>query len=124
MAITGFRNHADMSFCDSLAVVAPSGGYTAGQMVKVEDTVGIVMEAALVGVRVAILIKSPAVTAPCLVVATGQFVAGDKVYYKSSGAELTVVSSGNTLCGIVRETGAVGDEELVIMLDGTLGIIS
>lgn len=81
----------------STKLTAPSAGYTAGQMVKVEDTVFIIVTTAAVGVATAAIYWAEKVVVPK---ATGvTFAVGDKVYFDASAAKITSVASGNTLCG-------------------------
>ena len=101
----------------SMQVVAPSGGYTAGDMVKVQDTVGVISESVL-ATKVAVLIYAcEKIVVPK---ATGiTLEAGDKVYYDGAGA-ITNVSSGNTLCGRALEAAGSSDEEVEIHLKGNV----
>ncbi len=122
MAITGLQNHADMDRCWTNAVVAPSGGYTQGQMVMINDVVGVIMTAADAGELATFLYKSPSITVPCAIAATGSYEDKAKVYFDATNAEVNETASGNTLCGVVVEQPATGAEEVQIALDGTLGI--
>jgi len=123
-ATTGFQLHSPLWKCETNDVEAPSGGYTQGQMVKINDVVCIAMTAASAGDQCAMLVKAPMVTVPCLEATTGYYADKEKVYFDESEAEVTQESSGNTLCGHVVQDSALGDEEVMISLDGTLGIVS
>jgi len=124
MAITGLKNHAAMDRCWTNPVTAPSGGYTQGQMVKVQDVVGIIMTDADEGEDTTLLYKSPSITVPCETASTGSYADKAKVYFDAANARVTETASGNTLCGIVIEQPATGATEVKIALDGTLGITS
>ena len=122
MAITGLQNHASMDRCRTNAVIAPSGGYTQGQMVLINDVVGVIMTAVDAGDLVTLLYNSPLITVPCAIASTGSYEDKAKVYFDAANAEVNETASGNTLCGVVTEQPATGAEEVTIDLDGTLGI--
>jgi len=117
-------------------VTAPSGGYTGGQMVKINDVVGVIVPpldtsgggttapTIAAGTLCAFIFKAPMIVVPCLAATTGYYADKEKVYFDESEAEVTQESSGNTLCGIVLEDSETGDEEVLIALDGMLGIVS
>ena len=100
----------------SVKVTAPSAGYTAGQMVKIEDTVGVIVETKTSGNNTALIYECEKIVVPK---ATGvTFAIGDKVYFDSSAAKITSVASGNTLCGRANAVGASSDTTLEISLLG------
>jgi len=92
-----------------------------GAMALIEDVVGFYFTG---GKEVAFIYAAPKAILPCVTVATGAFVAGSKVYFDATAKKVTEVSTGNKLCGFVLETPAVGDKEVLVDLDGTLGIVS
>ena len=102
----------------SFKVTAPSAGYTAGEMGKIEDTVGVIVETAELGVETALVYACEKIVVPKDTGVT--FAAGDKVYYNASTDKITSTASGNTLCGRALEAGASGDTELEIDLQGNL----
>lgn len=103
----------------SMVVIAPTGGYTAGQIVKVEDTVGVIVETVAVGKPAVLIYECEKIVVP-KVVATGvTLVVGAKVYYDGTGA-VTNESSGTTLCGRVLEAAGQDDEEVLIDLKGNV----
>ena len=108
----------------SITVTAPSPGVKAGTMAKVEDTVGVYLEDADTGAEVAFCFYAPKIVVTSVAVATGKFAAGSKVYFDETDEEINESSTGNTLCGVVLETPALGAETVLIALDGTLGIVS
>ena len=124
MAITGLQLHVPLDRCWTMAVTVPSGDYTQGQMVKIEDTVCVVVTAGDEGDNVAVLTRAPMITVPCAIVTSGAYLVGAKVYFDAADAEVNESSSGNTLCGTVIEVGVVGAEEVMIALDGHLGIVA
>jgi len=113
-----------MEECYALTVVAPSGGYTAGDMILEEDTVCVVVEDADEGDEVAAVYNAPKILVPCAAAATAGYAVGEKVYFDETNAEVTEEASGNVLCGIVLEDSEVCDETVLIHLIGTLGIVS
>lgn len=124
MAITGTRLACALAECKALTVTAASPGVKAGRMAKVEDVVGFYLKDAATGEDVAFIYSAPKVVVPCAKVGSGAFVAGSKVYFDAADKEVNEASTGNTLCGFVLETPAKDDEEVLIDLDGTLGIVS
>ena len=101
--------------------------YTAGQMIKLEDTVGVIVETVASGAQAVLVYEAAKIVVPCAIVTSGnlaEYAAGCKVYYVAAGAEVTTSSGGNTLCGIVLVAPSVGDEEVEIHLMGALGIVA
>lgn len=102
-------------------------GYTAGQMVKIEDTVGVIAETVTTGYQAVFVYWAAKIIVPCVAITSGNlasFAEGCKVYFDAADEEVNASSSGNTLCGIVLVQPAVGDEEVEIHLDGMLGIVA
>jgi hypothetical protein len=120
MAITGTRLACALSECKAMTVATVAPVLT-GAMALIEDVVGFYFTG---GKEVAFIYAAPKAILPCVTVATGAFVAGSKVYFDATAKKVTEVSTGNKLCGFVLETPAVGDKEVLVDLDGTLGIVS
>ena len=104
----------------SIKITTPTAGYTAGQLVKIEDTVGVIAETKTVG-QEAVLIYS----CPRIVVAkragTGlSIAAGDKVYYRAAGPDVTGASTSNTLCGRATEAATAAATTVEIDLHGDI----
>lgn len=102
----------------SVKVTAPSAGYTAGQMVKIEDTVGVIVETKTSGKDTALIYECEKIVVPKSTGVT--FAVGDKVYFDASAAAITSVASGNTLCGRANAVGASSDTSLEISLAGNV----
>ena len=101
--------------------------YTAGQMIKLEDTVGVIVETVASGAQAVLVYWAAKIIVPCAVVTSGnlaEYAVGCKVYFDAADAEVNTDASGNTLCGIVLVEPAVGDETVEIHLDGMLGIVA
>lgn len=101
--------------------------YTAGQMVKINDTVGVIVNTVTSGYQAVFVYWAAKILVPCAVVTSGNladYAEGCKVYFDEADAEVNTSASGNTLCGIVVEQPSVGDETVLIHLIGTLGITS
>ncbi len=122
MAATALKLRCPMSECKTVEVVAPSGGYTAGQMVKIEDIVGVILQTTLAGALAVLIYEAPKIVVPCAAAATAGYKIGEKVYFTTN--QVSETASGGTLCGIVTEDSSVGDTELEIHLMGALGITS
>lgn len=114
---------------DPYAVLEFTAGeaYTAGQMIKKNDTVGVIVGTVASGAQVVLVYLAAKIVVPCVVVTTGNlasFGEGCKVYFDAANAEVTPTAEGNTLCGIVTTPPSVGDETVEIHLIGTQGITS
>lgn len=104
----------------SMELTTPSAGYTAGQMLKVEDTVGVIVETKTVGQTAVLIYKCEKIVVP-KVAGTGiTFAAGDKVYFVAASAAVSNSSSGNTLCGRALVAAAADDTTVEIDLEGGL----
>ncbi|MDD4984347.1 MAG: DUF2190 family protein [Dehalococcoidales bacterium] len=100
---------------------------TAGQMVKCNDTVCVVVNDTDDGDQAVKVYWAAKIVVPCAVVTSGNlsgYAEGCKVYFDEVDEEVNTSSAGNTLCGIVTKQPSVGDEEVEIHLDGMLGIVS
>lgn len=118
------RLRCAVSETKSITVTAASPGVTAGTMAKVEDVVGVYLEDADTGDKVAFCYYAPKIVVTSVAVGTGKFTAGSKVYFDAADEEINESSTGNTLCGVVLETPALAAKEVLIDLDGTLGIVA
>jgi len=104
----------------SIKVIAPSAGYVKGQMTKVEDTVGVIVDDAD-NLEEAVLVYScEAVEVPKTAGTGITFAAGDKVYFDAAAGAVTNVSSGNTLCGRAKEAATTTDDVVIIDLKGNI----
>lgn len=89
--------------------------YSAGEMLKVHDTIGVVVEDAAANSEFVLVYEAEKIVAPK---ATGQGIsltAGDNVYYDASAKKVTNASSGNTLCGKALEDA--GDNAAEVLID-------
>lgn len=71
---------------------------------------------------VAGIFYAPKILVPCVLVGTGDFAVGAKVYHDNADGEVNESSTGNVFCGIVLEQPEVGDEHVLIAFDGRLGL--
>ncbi|MDD3089804.1 MAG: DUF2190 family protein [Candidatus Omnitrophica bacterium] len=102
----------------SMEITTPTEGYTAGQMVKIEDTVGVIAETKTVGQTAVLIYKAEKIVVP-KVAGTGiTFAAGDKVYFVSVSAAVSNASTGNTLCGRALVAAGASDTTVEIQLNG------
>jgi len=104
-----------------------AAAYTAGDMTKLEDTVGVIVNTVASGYQGVLVYRATRILVPCVAVTSGNL--GDftifcKVYFDATNEEVTTVAAGNTLCGTVHVTPSVGDETVLIDLDGRLGIVA
>ena len=109
----------------SIVFTAPGGGYTAGQLIKIEDTVVVIMEAADAAAEVVGVVKCDNVYLPKDTTSGSTFAAGDKVYYYSGKVyNASLKPGGAVLCGIARNAQVAADTYMEVDFDGTLGIVS
>jgi predicted RecA/RadA family phage recombinase len=102
----------------SMEITTPTAGYTAGQMVKINDTVGVIAETKTVGQTAVLIYRCEKVIVP-KVAGTGiTFSAGSKVYFVAGSAAVSNSSSSNTLCGRAMEAATADDDEVEIDLNG------
>ena len=98
----------------SIKVAAPAGGAVEGAMNKVQDTVGMYMQAETVGVDVAFLYRAEKIMLP-KVVGTGlTFTAGQKVYYDATEKKVTPTAGSNLWVGIAREDATATATEVEV----------
>jgi hypothetical protein len=102
----------------SMEVVTPTDGYTAGQMVKIEDTVGVIAETKTVGQTAVLIYRCEKIVVPKIATTGITFAAGDKVYFVSASAAVSNASTGNTLCGRALKAVIVAATEVEIDLNG------
>lgn len=125
---TKFKMRSDTANDPYAAVqFAALADYTAGQMIKLNDTVGVIPRTTLTGYQSVLIYRATRIVVPCVVVTSGNLgdlAIGSKVYFDTTNAEVTSVAGGNVLCGTVHVAPAVGDETILIDLDGRLGIVS
>jgi len=109
----------------SIVVVTPGGAYTAGQVTKVEDVVGIIVEAAVSGADAVLVTRCTNAYVPKDTTTGNTFAAGDKVYY-SAGKMYNAANkpTGAVLCGVARNAYVASDTYMEVDFDGKLGIVS
>lgn len=108
-----------------LSFTIASGGVTAGDMVNVGDTYGVVVEDGTVGNTGVCVYKAERIMVPCAPASTALFTVGEKVYLDTATGLVTDTTTSNTvLIGIVTLASAVGDTQVEIDLDGTLHLVS
>ena len=120
------RSSTDLDTYSVLEFTAGTGN-TAGQMIKLEDTVGVIVETVEACYQAVLVYEAAKIVVPCAIVTSGnlaEYQVGCKVYIDAADAEVNTSSGGNTLCGIVLVAPAVGDEEVEIHLMGALGIVA
>jgi predicted RecA/RadA family phage recombinase len=88
--------------------------HSAGDMIVVGDTVGVVVEDVGTSSDFVLVYEAEKIVAPK---ASGQsFAAGDVVYYDPNNGEVTAVSTSNTKCGRALESAGTSDAEVLIDL--------
>jgi len=120
------KMRCSLADCSTTVITAPSGGYTAGQLVAVGDQylTGVIYKDVDAGEDAVLIYKAPRILVPCVAVTSGAFDVGNRVFYDVVDAEVNESASGNHLCGVVMVAPSVGDEEVEIDLDGTMGFLT
>jgi len=101
--------------------------YTAGQIVTVEDIVGVVVETVAIDAQVVVVYWAAKILVPCVEVTSGnlaQFQVGCKVYADVVNNEVTSAAGTLNLCGIVLEAPSVGDETVLVHWMGAMEIVA
>lgn len=96
------------------AVTGTASTLSAGEMTVVGDTIGVVVEDAGTSSEYVLVYEAEKIVAPKA--AGVSLAAGDLVYYDTSSAAVTSVSTGNTKCGRALEAAGTTDEEVMIDL--------
>ena len=113
---TGLKLRTNLESAKTLK--AKTGGSetcSAGDMLKVHDTIGVVVEGAEANSEFVLVYEAEKIVAPKTTGAGISFDAGDNVYYDAAAKSVTNASSNNTLCGKALE--AAGDNEDEVLID-------
>jgi len=98
--------------------VTLSSTVTAGQMAKIQSTVGVYFEAGDSGDQVSFVYKADKIVVP-KVAGSGLTIAqGAPVYFKAASAAVTGAASGNTLCGRCLVAAGASDTTVEIEFNG------
>lgn len=104
----------------STKVVAPTGGYTAGQLYASGSLVGVPVQTVDAAAVVAFIYAADKIVVP-KVAATGKaLTVGQKVYFKSASNAVTGDSTSNTLCGRCIVAAAALADTVEIHLTGNV----
>jgi len=96
------------------ATTGTSITHSAGDMIVVEDTIGVVVEDVGTSSEFVLVYEAEKIVVPK---ASGQeFAAGEVVYYDPSAKNVTAVSTSNTACGRALEAAGTSDDEALIDL--------
>jgi predicted RecA/RadA family phage recombinase len=88
----------------------------AGDMTKVHDTIGLVVEDAAASSEFVLVYEAEKIIVPKSKGTGISFSAGDSVYYDASAKTVTNASSSNTLCGKALSDAGEQDGEVLIDL--------
>jgi len=88
---------------------------SAGAMVKVNDTIGVVVEDAAENSEFVLIYEAEKIIVPKATGTGISFSAGDNVYYDAAAKKVSSASSGNTLCGKALEDA--GDNAAEVLID-------
>jgi predicted RecA/RadA family phage recombinase len=90
--------------------------HSAGDMIVVGDTIGVVVEDVGTSSDFVLVYEAEKIVAPKATGAGESFSAGDVVYFDSANGVVTSVSTGNTKCGRALEVVGTSDDEALIDL--------
>ena len=100
--------------------------YTAGQMTRNQHVVGVIVEATEIGYQAVLVYRATRIKVPCAIVTSGNlgnYAINELVYFDVADAEVNV-DAANYLCGTVHVAPSIGDETVIIDLDGRLAIVA
>lgn len=101
---------------DSMTVVAPLGGLTAGDLVQVGNVIGLVVESALAGAPAVLIYRCAKVLLPK---AQGVITAGAALYFDAGNKRVTTdAQAAYTPCGAATDAAGVNDLEVEADLQG------
>jgi len=101
----------------SSMVVTATTAVAAGELMKVEDTVGVAFSAISEGASGVMVYECDAIEVAKAAVAMA---VGEKIYLDETNKVVTTVSTDNTLCGRVKEDAADTASVVIIDLKGYL----
>jgi len=104
----------------SVVVTAPSGGYSAGDMVAVNSLIGVIVEDAAATKDAVLIYSAERIEVPKSAGSGIVFDIGDKVYYNATAKAVTNSAAGNTLCGRAKEATNATATTLVMDLTGNI----
>jgi len=102
-------------------------GYTAGDIITVEDITGVVVGTVVSGAQVVVVYQAAKIVVTCVEVTSGnlaQFQVGCKMYADVANNEVTSAAGALALCGIVLVAPSVGDETIEMHWMGALEIVA
>lgn len=123
---TGLQLGVPLADCEQFDYTSVAA-LTQGQLLKVNDVVCLAAEEVLtadIGKVISLITKAAKARVACVSAPTTGFDVGEKVYFDDADDEVNESSTGNTLCGHVIVGSTLGDEQLWINFDGTLGIVA
>lgn len=100
--------------CESLQVIAPSGGVVGGQLYKQGSLVGVAVSSVDAGEQFTLMLEGAYDTVPKK---TGEsWNVGDMLYYEASSSSLTTTATSNTWAGYAYYAAATADTTGAILL--------
>ena len=99
---------------------------TAGDIIRKEDIVGVVVNTVAVGGTVVLVYQAAKIYVPCQLVTTGNLanmVTGCTLYHDATDNNVNT-DTNNRLCGIVTDDASLADTSVEMHLMGALGIVS
>ena len=116
--MSGNDFHLRSADWSSFKYTAPTGGVEAGDMVKVNDRIGVVSKDADAGDEAVAIYRSEAIVVPKEAATGITFSLGSKVYYDETNARVTSTSAANTYVGTANEAASASATTVEIDLKG------
>ena len=89
--------------------------YSAGEMIKLNDCIGVVVEDVEENSEFVLVYEAEKIIAPKSTGTGISFSAGDNVYYDAAAKKVTNSATSNALCGKALE--AAGDDAVEVLID-------
>lgn len=103
-----------------IKVTVPSGGYTAGQIYKFGDVIGVAYMDYAQGATGVLIVEADDIEVTCVAASGTDFAVGEAVFFDVADAEANQSASGNTFCGHVLRQPAAAAEKVRIRLLGSV----
>lgn len=104
----------------SMKVTAPTAGYIAGQLVRVQEVIGLIVDTKTVGLDTALIYACDKAVVPKRAGTTAVFAAGAKVFYNESGAADVETTTTYRCIGRALEAAGADDTTVLMELNGAV----
>lgn len=115
---SGLRLFTPLSKTKRMEVTVPAGGWTAGAIVKFEDTVGVSFGTYAAGDIGVLIYEADEIEVACAAASGSDYKQGASVFFDVADTEVNESSTGNFHCGSVVEQPAASAVKVKISLRG------